>query len=808
MSDSTSVGQITLDLLVNQAEFNRQMSGIAGYATGMLSGAFMRLGGIIAAALAVKGLINFGKESIALASNLNEVQNVVNVTFGNMSNQINTFSQNAINQFGLTELQAKKFSATMGTMLKSSGQSGQQLVDMSEKLTGLTADMASFYNLSKEDMFAKLQSGLAGMPRPLREFGINMSATNLQVYALKEGIKQNYKSMDNATQTLLRYNYLINATKDAQGDFARTSGSWANQTRLLTGEWQRFQATMGQAFINVLTPVLQGLNALINKLQIAADYFHAFTVAMFGEQKVVSTTTDSAAASQDNLANKIGKTAKAAKNSLASFDQLNVLTKAVASSANTTPADTGVLDKTNKGPTVKPVVDPKMFDPLKKALNDIMAPLRDINFTPLITALRNLRLACEPLVQSLFDGLKWLYDNVMVPFAKWTIEKALPAFLNLLSSCLKVLSPLIDSFKPLVLWLFNSFLKPLASWTGGVIVSVLNDVASALTKIGNWMTENKPIVSGITKVVVDFFAAWKVIQLLSFIQTSGGIAGAFTKITTAIKACTIAKLADNLATVKTTLLNAKDLVVGLAKSTAAWVAQKWAMLANEAALEGMSTAQYALNLAMEANPIGLVVTALAALAVGIYEVVKHWKQVKSVMGEVWDSMKKTFAKVGDWFSANVAQPIANIFKGIINVVIDGVNLLIGLLNKVKIPSMNLPIVGKVGGWGGMDLKPLKHLANGGVVSAPTLAMVGDNRGASHDPEVVAPLSKLQSMLGKSGTSPEVIALLNKIIQLLQLLQQKDGPVLKIGEIEFGRMCCKAINTANRQAGVNLIKDWR
>lgn len=169
------------------------------------------------------------KQAIDYASDLAEVQNVVDVTFGNATQQINEWSQAALKVYGINEVTAKQYTGTMGAMLKSSGLAGNAVVDMSMNLTALAADMASFYNLDTDVAFEKIRSGISGETEPLKQLGINMSVVNLEAYAMTQGITESYSEMSQAEQTALRYSYLLQATADAQGDFARTSSSYANQ---------------------------------------------------------------------------------------------------------------------------------------------------------------------------------------------------------------------------------------------------------------------------------------------------------------------------------------------------------------------------------------------------------------------------------------------------------------------------------------------------------------------------------------------------------------------------------------------------
>ena len=208
-------------------------------------------------------LLDIGKEAISLASDLEEVQNVVDVTFGaEGANKIETWAKNAGTQFGLTETQAKRFTSTLGAMMKSSGMAGDEIVDMSTDLAGLAADMASFYNLDFDTAFQKIRSGISGETEPLKQLGINMSVANLNAYALKKGLEKTFEQMNQGEQTMLRYQYLMEATSDAQGDFARTSDGYANSVRLLETNLTQLQTNLGNVLVDVINPLLLGINSL------------------------------------------------------------------------------------------------------------------------------------------------------------------------------------------------------------------------------------------------------------------------------------------------------------------------------------------------------------------------------------------------------------------------------------------------------------------------------------------------------------------------------------------------------------------
>lgn len=827
---SSSVGQVNLDLGIDYRGFNRQLNGIANNAQSMVGGAFKNLGATIAAAFAVSKLIDFGNSAISLASDLQEVQNVVEVTFGSMAEDINNFSKEALEQFGLSELSAKRYTSTMGAMLKSSGLAGEQMKKMSMDLAGLSADMASFYNLSGDAAFNKIRAGISGEIEPLRQLGINMSVANLEAYALSKGIKKSYQAMNQAEQTLLRYNYLMSVTTDAQGDFARTSNSWANQIRLLGEQWKIFKTTLGQGFINVLTPVIGMLNRLIAKLQIAAQYFKAFTEMIFGAQKAIGNGAASAATAaasiggmaeaSSDVAKGIKDANKAMKGSVAGFDEINSLSQDTADSMvsmadGATNVDLGIVEagKVDIG------VSDETFAPLKKAFESVILPLKNISFQSLTESFARLKTALDPFKETLFAGLRWAWVNVITPIASFTIQQGLPTFLNLISGVMSVLNPLLLSFQPLGIFLWEKFLVPIAKWTGGVIITVLQGLADILTKIGNWMLNNQSIIEGFTTVVIGFFAAWKTMELFAFLGMSGGVIGAFKNITDSIKAATKAKLANKIETLRLTAMYAKDFVLSIANGTKALLAQavQWgkntlAMLASKAFMVALTIAQWAMTAATVAwniaagiaatvtvafgaaiafltSPIGLVILALAALVAGIVLLVKNWDTVKEVAAKVWDRVAEIWGKVADWFSKTVIQPIADRFNALKDSMYKiGSDMFTFLFNGIKSVwnSISSWISDKVNwltdklsfwrkgqsemsnssrssmGLGNISNAGLRvpKLARGGIIDQPTLAMVGE-RGK----EAVVPLENT------AFVDTLATALGNAVMAAMQMLNQ-------------------------------------
>lgn len=300
--------------------------------TSRIANAWKKIGFVIASVLSIGAIVAFGKSCIELGSNLTEVQNVVDVTFGSMSGKVNEFAKDAAKSFGLSETMAKKYMGTYGAMAKSFGIVGKAGYDMSAAITGLTGDVASFYNLSQDEAYTKLKSIFTGETESLKDLGVVMTQTALDQYALNEGLGKTTNKMTEQEKVMLRYRFVMSQLSDASGDFVRTSNSWANQVRILQLQFDSLRATIGQGLINAFTPVIQVINTILEKLQTLAAYFKAFTAAIFGDASgdsgSVADSMDRAAGSSGTIAGNMGGAASSAKElnrQLAKFDELNNL---------------------------------------------------------------------------------------------------------------------------------------------------------------------------------------------------------------------------------------------------------------------------------------------------------------------------------------------------------------------------------------------------------------------------------------------------------------------------------------------------
>lgn len=225
-----------------------------------------KLGKLFIVFQSFRGLGDIIGKSIDLSSDLTEQQNVIDVSFGKYKKSIEDLAKVSVPQFGMSELTAKTIAGRFQSMGVAIGYSQKQMSGMSVELTKLAADMASFYNVEQADVAKSLESVFTGTTEPMRRYGIDLTQATLEEWAYKQGIDAKMKSMSQAEKTMLRYQYVLANTSAAQGDFARTSGSWANQTRVLMQSFQQLGTIVGGVLINALKPLVKGLNVVMQQV--------------------------------------------------------------------------------------------------------------------------------------------------------------------------------------------------------------------------------------------------------------------------------------------------------------------------------------------------------------------------------------------------------------------------------------------------------------------------------------------------------------------------------------------------------------
>lgn len=318
-------GSIRINTLLNTRDFQTSFRRLGTSIRGLL--------GSLGLGLGIAGLVALGKQAIETASDIQEVQNVVDTAFGSMSYKMEEFAKTSVKQFGISQLSAKQLGSTFMAMGKSMVGDMETASNMALNLTARAADMASFYNKSVQETSTALKSIYTGETESLKEYGVVMTQVNLQEFARQQGINKNIQAMTQAEKVQLQYAYVMEQTSLAAGDFAKTSDSWANQTRILSEQFKELLSILGSGLITVLTPVVKFLNTILTQLIAIAKQVGAILSKLFGisipvaDSGKLADDMSAAAGGADDLAEGIEAAGKAAKGALAPFDKLNVLSQ-------------------------------------------------------------------------------------------------------------------------------------------------------------------------------------------------------------------------------------------------------------------------------------------------------------------------------------------------------------------------------------------------------------------------------------------------------------------------------------------------
>ena len=549
----------------------------SGKRTSGFSGFVKKAGTALAGAFAVKRLADFGKQCIELGSDLAEVQNVVDVTFSSMSAKVDTFAKSAAKSFGLSETMAKQYAGTFGAMAKAFGFTEQQAYDMSTALTGLAGDVASFYNLDQSEAYTKLKSVFTGETESLKDIGIVMTQTSLDSYALAQGFGKTTSAMTEQEKVALRSRFVLDQLSLAQGDFARTSDSWANQSRLMALQTQSIMASIGQGLINLFTPVIKTVNVVLGKIAQLAEAFKGFTELITGKKSeggsgitdsLTSGLGDATAAAGDagsglasaadqagNLADNAGAAGTAAKKAakemrtLMGFDEINKLAEQTdtsgdsggGSGSGSNPGSGGSgggsgLAGLGSGATNfgKLAEGENSVDKLSKSLDKLLKLA-----SPTLRAMKKLyNEGFQKLEHFTWGTIKDFWNNFLKPMGSWMLSDnaGLPRFFNITNDLLneidwdRLQTSLAKFYTSLqgpakFKWtdkmnFYNSFLRPLATWT---MSSAIPQLVDELTKFNNKVDWNflngaferfyavlAKMVKGIGQGVIDFIKNFKI----------------------------------------------------------------------------------------------------------------------------------------------------------------------------------------------------------------------------------------------------------------------------------------------------------
>lgn len=799
----------------------KNMGGAAQSVVGSLGGLNTVIGnlmGVIAGAFSVYQIGRFGAACIELGSDVAEVQNVVDVSFGSMAYKMEEFADTAITSFGMSKLAAKQAGSTYMAMARGMGVAEDAASDMAIALTGLSGDVASFFNISQEDAAYKLRSIFTGETEALKDLGVVMTQANLQQYAMAHGMNSNIQAMSQAEQVALRYSFVVDSLKLAAGDFARTQDSWANQTRILSMRWQEFMSIIGQALTTVLLPLVKLLNTIVAALINMANTLNSVIAAIFGGSNTqlqgagamadanaaIASSAADAAAGEDALADAAAAAGKAAKGATLGIDELNV----VQQSTGTGGGSAGTSAGAGTGSLVAgaAVNEAQEIPPILEKTKKLLAQLSQL-FAPSIaawgTAFRQLAGVAQSAWDVIRDSALNLWDTALRPLGEYLLGDFIPGVTNAFSETFAPIfrdigSLIANEFALQFQWAcelvgdwIQSFLQPLFALLQQIIQDVFDGIRSA------WKTYGKPVLEGLSQAIQN------VRDTLSDVYYSlvKPVLENIMEQADTLWSDHLQPLWDNLAN----LFGAfAEMVLAI------WNEYLYPWIQNMVSIFAPIIADKIKfivdSFSAAFGTISDIVSAVIRILTGLCEFVtgvftgswqKAWDGIKNIFGGVWDGIVSLLK--------GAVNMVIDVINGMISAVAGGINGVIGSINAhvhFDVPSWVPGLGGKTFGISipTISAPHIPYLAQGAVIppNREFLAVLGDQRSGTN---IEAPLSTIQQAVAAELASSPQLAYLQQMIELLQALVEKDESIY-IGDEEIYRAAGRGSRKAGYPVGLN------
>lgn len=428
-----------------------------------------------------------------------------------MAGEVEDFSKSALKQFGLSELAAKRMASTFMAMGKGLGIDGTTGKEMALTLTGLAGDMASFFNVEEEVAQTALNSIYTGETETLKKFGVVMTEANLQAFALTQGITKSYSAMSQAEKVALRYQYVLSQTALAQGDFARTSGSWANQVRLMKEQWSQLLGIMGSGLVQVLTPVVKALNSMLSSLISVGNAI----AKLWGGKSItslstsVSTDLGNAAGSAGDLSSGLDDSNASAQKlakTIAGFDELNVLASQTSGGGGSGGGGAGGGGGGGSNTIVDSKAEEKEEEGMSKRLKDFLDDCKKI-IEKWKDTIPKLEIHFDK--KQALDDLESIAKNMLNVIAGWgsfvitiaikvandlDIGRLANDFLSLVESATHLASAMTDALVPAFEAFYDYAISPLVQAIGDVASAMMQWASGELDEWSKWFEDNKDTI--------------------------------------------------------------------------------------------------------------------------------------------------------------------------------------------------------------------------------------------------------------------------------------------------------------------------
>ena len=845
---SDIVGQIALELGLESADFKKQLMNVcnregntaAQSLTSTFTKTFSKIGTVMTAAISVGKIVEFGKKCIESAAGVNAANSQLEQTFGSLQDKAETAMKAVAKESGIVETRLQGVGTSIYAFAKTSGMDSQTALSMMQEALQVTADSAAYYDRSLEDTAESLKSFLKGNYANDAALGISCTETTRNAAANKLYGKS-FQQLSEAQKqlTLLQMVKDANRLSGALGQAARESDGWENVTGNLTESFKQLFAVIGQPILAMTTNAVKSLTSAIQSLTVYAKSAVKTVSEMFGLKinddintsvNAISDISESA----DNGTESINDTTNAVKKlkkATAGFDQLNILSSDKSDNTGTDTAQTETalsvpIDTSSAESSVKEVES--IFDKLKRKIDSLFKN------TGLAKFLDESKQKINGFVsevwgnlQSGFNSAVGFVNNIFSAFtssADGMKEQTLQAFFSLFDGIVEFIGSvsviwsdgLATWFANLDEWSAENY--DLIKTTFDDIQQIFNDVFTFIGDIFRdtgdilldwWKKDGKKMWDSICRVVTDLGT----IFLKIFNQWIMPVWNTFIKILRSAWESCIKPIFEKLMHTVSKLWNdiIEPLWKNVLKPLVDWVIDEATPhIQNSLNIIGsifqtvFDTVRGVINGALDA--LGGLIDFISGVFTGDWE--KAWKGIGDFIIGIWDLI---------WSQ----------IKGTINLIIDGINTLWssiyyavrGIVDGVgEIAGALGDLLGQDWHFNMPEYPPLiPKLAKGGLATAPTLALVGDNKNAKSDPEVIAPLSKLKQMIvpptikalsgngnynsessvkEKSSNNSEILVMLNKMYELVK--NQENSYINNI-YLDSEKIESKAVKVRKRKA---------
>ena len=508
-----SDGKVIISTELDNSNLPNGIKDISGKLGG-LKNVVKSLGAAIGAAFSVVAIVNFAKESVQAA---NELSDALTGLKSILAGQGRSFSdaEKFLQEYTADGLVPMTNAITAYKNLASRGYDDSQI----QKTLVALKDAAAFGRAASYSMGDAVQSATEGLKNEnsvlVDNAGVTKNVAKMwEEYAASIGTTAN--NLTQEQKILAEVNGILEESKFQTGDAAKVAGTLSGQLSQLSVNFNNLKVAVGNALTPIVTAFLPVINSAVAAMTRFANSIASVIGALLGSGSAgtvqeVADSYENAATGAENLAEQTEAAGKAAKKYLAGFDEI---TKIGDSSGGTASA---VTNTGTAGATVSVSADTNIQDdiaPEIQALVDkiyeLIEPLRNISLDPLISSFDRLKTAIEPLTAGLFDGLEWVWSNVLVPLSGWIIEDAAPASVGLVSAALEMLAALIEPLWIGFQQLWES-LTPVFEYVGSCVVLIISTIEDAITDLTSVFSEKGEeiagIFSGIGDIAETLFAA-------------------------------------------------------------------------------------------------------------------------------------------------------------------------------------------------------------------------------------------------------------------------------------------------------------